>query len=347
MAAVEDKERAELQRRSERFRGDHPPISLEGRVAVIVDDGIATGSTARAACQVARAKGASRVVLGSSRRGHWPRTRSSPRTPTRCYASKRPCRTSPSVRDTVTSRRPRMTRWPPWSTAPLPRFGAAAKAGNGDPPLRDEEIQVTAGQVSVAGHLAIPQRAKGVVVFAHGSGSSRHSPRNRYVAEVLNNAGFATVLFDLLTPEEEGNRANVFDIALLASRLVLRHGLAGRPARHRVVAGRLLRRQYRCRRSPGKPRTPVSRSQRWCPAAGGPILREIRCARCTLRPCYRLEDATSWSSSSTGRLGQRSLPSARSPWCLAPPICSRNRARSSKWPCSARDWFIDHLAHSG
>ena len=57
-------------------------------------------------------------------------------------------------------------------------------------------------------------------MFAHGSGSSRHSPRNRYVAEVLNKAGFATVLFDLLTPEEERNRANVFDIALLASRLV-------------------------------------------------------------------------------------------------------------------------------
>ena len=75
MAAVEDKERAELQRRSERFRGDHPPISLKGRVAVIIDDGIATGSTARAACQVARAKGASRVVLASSRRGQRHRQR--------------------------------------------------------------------------------------------------------------------------------------------------------------------------------------------------------------------------------------------------------------------------------
>ncbi len=86
--------------------------------------------------------------------------------------------------------------------------------------LRDEEIQVTAGPVSVAGHLTIPEYAKGVVVFAHGSGSSRHSPRNRFVAEVLNKAGFATVLFDLLTPREERNRANVFDIGLLARRLV-------------------------------------------------------------------------------------------------------------------------------
>jgi putative phosphoribosyl transferase len=85
---------------------------------------------------------------------------------------------------------------------------------------RDEEIQVTAGSVSVAGYLTIPERPRGVVVFAHGSGSSRHSPRNRFVAEVLNKAGLATVLFDLLTPEEERNRANVFDIGLLARRLV-------------------------------------------------------------------------------------------------------------------------------
>ncbi|SPM27744.1 Dienelactone hydrolase [Mycobacterium terramassiliense] len=86
--------------------------------------------------------------------------------------------------------------------------------------LRDEEIQVVAGAVSVAGHLTIPEHPQGVIVFAHGSGSSRHSPRNRFVAEVLNKAGFATVLFDLLTPEEERDRANVFDIGLLARRLV-------------------------------------------------------------------------------------------------------------------------------
>ncbi len=99
-----------------------------------------------------------------------------------------------------------------------------------EPPLRDDEIQVTVGRISVAGRLTIPQRAQGIVVFAHGSGSSRHSPRNQYVAQVLNEAGVATVLFDLLTPEEERNRANVFDIPLLASRLVGITGwLAGQP----------------------------------------------------------------------------------------------------------------------
>ena len=79
---------------------------------------------------------------------------------------------------------------------------------------------MAAGPVTVAGHLTIPEHPTGIVVFAHGSGSSRHSPRNRYVAEVLNRAGLATLLFDLLTPAEERNRANVFDIELLAGRLV-------------------------------------------------------------------------------------------------------------------------------
>ncbi|MEV0228078.1 alpha/beta family hydrolase [Nonomuraea sp. NPDC050786] len=69
------------------------------------------------------------------------------------------------------------------------------------------------------GDLVIPDTAQGVVVFAHGSGSSRHSPRNRYVAEALGQAGLGTLLFDLLTPEEESDRANVFDIGLLAERL--------------------------------------------------------------------------------------------------------------------------------
>jgi predicted alpha/beta-hydrolase family hydrolase len=89
---------------------------------------------------------------------------------------------------------------------------------------------VTAGAVLVAGHPTIPEHATGIVVFAHGSGSSRDSPHNRYVAEVLNQAGLATLLFDLLTPAEERNRANVFDIELLARRLVDVTGwLAGQP----------------------------------------------------------------------------------------------------------------------
>jgi putative phosphoribosyl transferase len=99
-----------------------------------------------------------------------------------------------------------------------------------DPPGGDEVVEVRAGPLGLGGQLTVPDRATGIVVFAHGSGSSRHSPRNRYVAGVLNQAGLATLLFDLLTAAEEHDRTNVFDIDLLACRLVDVTGwLATRP----------------------------------------------------------------------------------------------------------------------
>jgi len=73
--------------------------------------------------------------------------------------------------------------------------------------------------LGLPGLLAVPDRARGIVLFAHGSGSSRLSPRNATVARALNEARLATLLFDLLTPHEAADRRKVFDIALLASRL--------------------------------------------------------------------------------------------------------------------------------
>lgn len=81
------------------------------------------------------------------------------------------------------------------------------------------DVVVHAGPVRLGGELTVPEGATGIVVFAHGSGSSRHSPRNRSVSTSLNKAGLATLLFDLLTAEEELDRANTFDTALLAGRL--------------------------------------------------------------------------------------------------------------------------------
>ncbi|MFG1709133.1 dienelactone hydrolase family protein [Nonomuraea sp. M3C6] len=89
-------------------------------------------------------------------------------------------------------------------------------------PELGDSCLVEKGVWQVEGDLIVPEAAPGVVVFAHGSGSGRYSPRNRYVAEVLNKAGLGTLLFDLLTPEEEADRANVFDIGLLAERLLQR-----------------------------------------------------------------------------------------------------------------------------
>jgi pimeloyl-ACP methyl ester carboxylesterase len=80
--------------------------------------------------------------------------------------------------------------------------------------------EISIPPIGLGGTLCVPRLACALVVFAHGSGSSRFSPRNMAVAEVLNQRSIATLLFDLLTVEEEEKRANVFDIPLLAERLV-------------------------------------------------------------------------------------------------------------------------------
>ena len=80
-------------------------------------------------------------------------------------------------------------------------------------------VMVPATGLELPGELVLPDDAEGIVAFAHGSGSSRHSPRNRFVANVLEEAGLGTLLFDLLTPAEERDRENVFDIAMLGARL--------------------------------------------------------------------------------------------------------------------------------
>jgi putative phosphoribosyl transferase len=89
--------------------------------------------------------------------------------------------------------------------------------------MDEREVDVLAEKVHLTGTLTLPDRSRGVIAFAHGSGSSRFSPRNRAVAAVLNRAGFATLLLDLLTPEEERVDAYTahlrFDIGLLAQRL--------------------------------------------------------------------------------------------------------------------------------
>jgi putative phosphoribosyl transferase len=221
LAVIEQRERAELARRAQRFRRDRPRVSLTGRTALVVDDGIATGATARAACQVARAQGAARVVLAVPACS--PHTARSMRhevdelvaleTPAdftavgQAYADFRP--TGDEEVEELLRRFAQVV--------PGPVAGSASAAA--DPPLRDEEIEVVAGPSRLAGHLTVPEHPLGVVVFVHGSGSSRHSPRNRAVAGVLQEAGLATLLFDLLTPDEEADRAAVFDIELLAARL--------------------------------------------------------------------------------------------------------------------------------
>jgi putative phosphoribosyl transferase len=226
LAAVEEREQEVLRRRSRRYRGAREPVPLDGRTVLVVDDGVATGATARAACRIARARGAARTVLAV-----------------------------PVAPQDLAGRMGRdadevVCVHAPLDFAAIGQFyadfaqvtdeevvacleGAAQGAAHGPaaPGLpEDRDVEVAAGGAVLGGHLTVPEDARGVVVFAHGSGSSRHSPRNRFVADGLNRAGLGTLLFDLLTEEEESDRRNVFGTGLLARRLADATGwLHGRP----------------------------------------------------------------------------------------------------------------------
>jgi putative phosphoribosyl transferase len=239
LAAVEARERGELERRAFRYRRGRPRQPLDGCTAVVVDDGIATGSTARAACQVARAQGAARVVLAvpvappgwQARLGDVADDLVCVSTPQSFYAIGQFYADFSQTTDSeVTACLERAAAAVPVAGPGAAPMGDPGAAPVDDPPARDEEVGVSVAAVRLAGHLTVPADARGIVVFAHGSGSSRHSPRNRYVAAVLNQAALGTLLFDLLTPDEEADRANVFDIGLLARRLTgVTEWLRGQP----------------------------------------------------------------------------------------------------------------------
>jgi putative phosphoribosyl transferase len=205
LAQVEARERAEVEERATRLRGGRPAIPLQGRTVVIVDDGLATGGTARAAVRVARERGAARVILAV------------PVAPPETVATLRR-----DADDVVAVETPEpffaIGGWysdfsPTSDDEVVELLVRAAVSG------ADKEVEIPAEGRQLAGHLTIPSGARGLVVFAHGSGSGRHSPRNQAVARALNDAGLGTLLFDLLSPDEEADRANVFDIPLLAGRL--------------------------------------------------------------------------------------------------------------------------------
>jgi putative phosphoribosyl transferase len=217
-AREEERERQELQRRAVRFRGLAPRADLAGRIAVVVDDGIATGSTARAACQVARAHGADRVVLAVPVAApESARALAEDADEVVCVQEPPWLRSVGEWYDDFTQvddrtvvdllERARQRREPTGAPSTAPRQGF------------DADVEVEVGRIQLPGHLTVPADAVGVVAFAHGSGSSRHSPRNQYVADQLHAAGLGTLTFDLLTDGEARDRRNVFDIGLLANRM--------------------------------------------------------------------------------------------------------------------------------
>jgi len=230
LEAVVTREQEELARRQRLYRGNRPPVPVADRTVILVDDGIATGVTAIAAARVLRERGAKRVVLAV------------PVGPPDAAA-----RFTEEVDDFV------CLQAPEWFFAVgacyehfdqtsdeevselLERSRAGATPGRrvgvrADPPragggidwsqVTHRHVTIPADDVLLPGDLRLPPVPAGLVVFAHGSGSSRLSPRNIQVAAALTGAGLGTLLFDLLTDPEAADRGNVFDIPLLAHRLV-------------------------------------------------------------------------------------------------------------------------------
>ena len=218
---VEREERAELERRVQRYRAEAPALDLEGRTVILVDDGLATGSTARAACEVARAHHAARVVLAV------PVAPPETLTMLRDVADEVVCLQAPRPFGAVGQFYDDFSAVPDEEVVDLLR---AARRASAAPPrprsdavdLRpfDGDVHLPIEGVALEGHLTLPESRRGLVAFAHGSGSSRFSTRNRFVASRLNEAGLGTLLFDLLVPSEALDRRNVFDVELLGRRLL-------------------------------------------------------------------------------------------------------------------------------
>jgi len=204
--AVAEREQRELVRRTAAYRRGGQPLSLAGRSVVVVDDGLATGFTARAAVAAARARGAAMVVLAVP-----------------VAAPETVAEFSSLVDDVVCVEAPEFLFAVGAAYADFSQTGddevERLLAAVAAPVLEEREVVVDGGGLGLPGTLSVPAGAAGVVVFAHGSGSSRHSPRNRAVASSLQQVGLATLLFDLLTPGEDADRSAVFDIPRLGARL--------------------------------------------------------------------------------------------------------------------------------
>ncbi|PNG27763.1 erythromycin esterase family protein [Methylocella silvestris] len=205
------RELAELERRRVRYLDDRARLEPTGRTAIIVDDGLATGATAKAALIAIKRQGAAKIVLAI------------PAAPEETLAEMRqhadlvlclhPARHFQGVgafyddfhqltdEETIGLLRQR------WAETGEAESGSARR-------------QIAVPPLGLVGDFYVPPDPRGVILFAHGSGSSRLSPHNAAVANTLNAQGFATLLLDLLTEKEAKDRRNVFDIPLLAERLL-------------------------------------------------------------------------------------------------------------------------------
>lgn len=192
------------------FRSEIPLQPVGGRHVIVVDDGLATGATMEAAIRVLHSRRAAKITVAVP------------------VASKQAAeKVKGLVDEFVCLETPEqfyaVGQWYE-SFEQVTDQEAMEFLRRGRPTAQHQveraEIEVPVGRLKLNGSLAVPPESRGIVIFAHGSGSSRFSPRNRKVADALNATGFATLLFDLLTEIESEDRSNVFDIKRLARRLI-------------------------------------------------------------------------------------------------------------------------------
>jgi putative phosphoribosyl transferase len=214
-----ERESRELERRVAVYRAGRAPVAVDGRTVIVVDDGLATGLSDLAAVRALRARGAARVVVAV------PVASAGGAAEVRREADELLCvAIPPDFRAVglwyadfapVTDGEVVALLARAWADEP-----AAARATAGPTAGAVERaLSLAVGPVTLRGDLTVPPTARGLVIFAHGTGSGRRSARNRAVAGTLREAGFATLLFDLLDEREARRRDRVFDVETLAGRL--------------------------------------------------------------------------------------------------------------------------------
>ncbi len=239
VAALAEREAAELARRVRVYRGERPMPDLAGRTVIVVDDGVATGATARAAARAARQRGAAHVVLAAPviAASSEPELRSdfddvvAVDLPEPFIAVGLWYQRFGQISDEEVLGCLRRSREAPKAEGAERWDGEWIEPESGDPSSGPEEETLAipfdgspSGPGVLDADLFLPVGARGLVMFVHGSGSTRHSRRNRLVARAMQHAGFATLLFDLLTPaeaaEDELTTRLRFDVDMLKARVV-------------------------------------------------------------------------------------------------------------------------------
>lgn len=229
-AFVEQESARELERireRRRRYGPMRPPIDPAGRTVIVVDDGLATGATMQAALRSVRARRPQRLVCAV------PIAAPESLDAVGDLCDELVCVAAPADFHSVGQF---YERFPPVGedeVLSLLAVDAGAASASAEP-IRSLQVSVPAGRVALDGELHVPDAARGLVIFAHGSGSGRSSPRNRFVARVLNGKRLATLLCDLLSEHEDSDRSRRFDVALLADRV---EALLAWASRNSLVGG--------------------------------------------------------------------------------------------------------------